>query len=160
MQIPIGMVVTSLNCITINSQYEISGLWYYKSLQVPSSLAEKKAILSDLLLGKCKQLKILGNFDQISQLVMQGDRFEDAETNDDTNEFYVKLMNRLEECAGLGIALDSIGSPQGTGITIDTICEFDITLDKLRELINSDSDFITLNINRDWDYFKSIGLRF
>lgn len=160
MQIPIGMVITSLNCITINSQYEISGLWYYKSLQVPSSLAEKKAMLSDLLLGKCKQLKILGNFDQISQLVMQGDRFEDAEINDDTKNFYVTLMNRLEDCVGLGIALDSIWSPQGTGIAIDTICEFNITLDALRELINSDSDFISLTIKSDWDYFRSIGLVF
>ena len=56
----------------------ISGLWYYKELYVPSTIKEKKKSVSDLKEKRCTAISIHGKFDQIKDILLQGDLFLDA----------------------------------------------------------------------------------
>lgn len=147
MQIPIGMVVTSVEKFS-NDKCQIFGFWYYKDLYVPATEAEKKRIFSDLIHNKCKQLKITGSLEQIGHMLLQSDRFQSADKN--ATRMYVTLMNKLEDEASISISFDDVMTPQGTGLSIDTVCEFDETVETIRAKIFAETDFIELEISNNW----------
>jgi len=152
MQIPIGMVVTSVKKFS-NGKCQLFGFWYYKDFYVPATLSEKKKIFSDLLLSKCKQLKVTGSFEQIGHLLLQADRFQSAD--EEATRLFVILINKLNDATSTSIAFDDVMTPQGTGLTLDTICEFDETVETIRAKIFAETDFIELEISSSWSFLTN-----
>ncbi len=151
MQIPIGMVVTSVEKLS-NGKCQLFGFWYYKDFYVPINLHEKKKIFSDLLFDKCKQLQITGSFEQIGYLLLQADRFKSAD--EEATRLFVTLITKIDDATSISIAFDDVMTPQGTGLSLDTICEFDETVETIRAKIFSETDFIELEIAASWSFFN------
>jgi two-component SAPR family response regulator len=151
MQIPIGMIITSVMHIN-ESKAQLFGFWYYKDLYVPQSQEEKQKVFSDLLFEKCKQLKIIGSLAQISDILMQADRFQSLD--EDANKLFTILIDKLEDSPNTSIAFDDVMNPKGTGLAIDTVCEFDETIDSIRNKIFANTDFIELQLSENWTFFN------
>ena len=81
MQLPIGILIYWVKKFEENHAV-ITGMWYYKELYVvPSTVEEKKKSGSDLKEKRCTAINIHGSWDQIIDILIQGDLFMDAIDN-------------------------------------------------------------------------------
>jgi len=74
MQLPIGILIYWVYRYQENHAV-ISGMWYYKEVYVPSTVEEKKKSILDLKEKRCTVINIHGKFDQITDILSQGDQF-------------------------------------------------------------------------------------
>lgn len=143
------MVVTAVDKFS-NGKCQLFGFWYYKDFYVPVTVSEKKRIFSDLLLNKCKQLKVKGSFEQIGHLLLQADRFQSAD--EEATRLFLLLITKLDDSTSTSIAFDDVMTPQGTGLSLDTVCDFDETVETIRAKIFAETDFIELEISPNWTF--------
>jgi len=153
MKVPLGMLITSATFIN-ESQSEIFGFWYYAEMYVPSSIDEKKRLFHDLMTGRSVQLMVRGSFQQVSELLLQTDTFDG--TNDKQIKHYTSLLKALRENPGRSVSFDDIMSPRGSGLSLDTVCEFDETIESIKSKIAAKKDEIILAISPGWSFNETI----
>jgi hypothetical protein len=74
MQLPIGLLIFGANKFEENHSV-ISGMWYNKEMYVLASVEEKKKSISDLKEKRCTVINVHGTFEQVKDILSQGDLF-------------------------------------------------------------------------------------
>ena len=106
--------------------------------------------------SRCLQLTITGSFQQILDLLLQSDRFNNGLKA--SIDHFNTLTNGLKQYAGQNISFEDIANPNGTGLSMDITCMFEETQQSLQKKINEVRDQIQLRIDPSWslrDDFKN-----
>lgn len=174
MQLPIGILIYWVKKFDEN-QASLTGMWYYKELYVPSTVEEKKKCVSDLKDKRCTAISILGTWDQIQDILIQGDLFmdlyidaeneismEDLFTDAVKNKFapFYKLINDIEDTPkDKAYLFDDVNNVKGTALTVDTEIEVDETMEYILEYLRKGKS-VAVNISKSWTLAGDIKKRF
>lgn len=149
MELPVGMLIYWAHRFEEDHAI-ISGMWYYQEMYVPSTVEEKKQSIVDLKAKRYTVLNIHGTFDQISDLLVQCDRFQKG--GDFEIEQFVKLKTELinspENKASI---FDEIQNIKGTSLMIDTVVEVEETIEDIQAQLNT-GNALTVNISENWSF--------
>ena len=153
MKLPIGLLVYWVHRVDEDSAIMLS-IWYYKEMYVPQSIEEKKHSIVDLKEKRCTVLNVSGSYDQIMDLIIQGDKFFNGETVEieKFEEFETALNNSPKEKPFL---FDNIYKIEGSALILDTIVEIDEDMDDIRAQIASGKTVI-VNISESWSFENDI----
>ena len=149
MQLPIGMLIYWVNKFEENHGV-ISGIWYYKELYVPSTVEEKKKSISDLKEKRCSIINIHGKFNQIINILSQGDLFMDAGENEISQ--LNNLINNIENSSkNQAYLFDEIFNAKGTALMVDTVIDVDETKENIQENLRK-GKVVDVNISKKWSF--------
>ena len=153
MQLPIGLLIYWVSKYEENKAI-ISGLWYYKEMYVPLTVYEKKRSLSDIKEKRCTGLNIFGTYDQIKDILIQGDLFVQAGNNEIS--MFNKLINDIETTSeDKAYLFDDVHKIKGTGLVVDTVIEVDETMEDIQEYLHK-GKIVTANISENWSFMGDL----
>jgi len=153
MKLPVGMLIYWV-CLLEEDTAMLMGLWYYKEMYVPSSIEEKKHSALDLKDKRCTALMVTGKFDQIMDLIGQGDLFQRG------NEFHISqytiLVEKIKKTAlNKPYLFDDIYHLQGTSLMIDTAFEIDETIEDIKQGLKIGNG-VFINISEYWSFANDL----
>lgn len=149
MQLPIGILIYWVKRFEENHAV-ISGMWYYEEMYVPSTIEEKKKSVSDLKEKRCTMINIQGKFDQIKDILSQGDRFITAGNSElsQFNGLLADIENLPEEKAYL---FDDVYNIKGTALMVDTVVEVDNTMENIQKYLRK-GKVVDVYISENWSF--------
>ena len=152
MQLPIGIIAYWANRLE-EDHAVISGMWYFQEMYVPSTKEEKLQSIADLKAKRCTVINIHGSFNQIVDLLSQGDRYINAQTHE-LKEFD-SLIKKIEVPSNKAFLFDDVYHPKGTALTIDTAIEVEETMDEVHANISFLKP-VDIYISKDWSLSREI----
>ena len=152
MKLPVGMLIYWAHRFS-DEHATLSGMWYYKEIYVPFTLEEKKQSINDLKNKRCIVLNISGTFNQILDILMQGDNIQDDGilNLDQFNKLQDELINSKDK----PIIFDDIYNVKGTSLSIDTSIEVDTDIEEIRANVKAGKPNHVF-ISEDWSFSKEI----
>lgn len=153
MEFPLGMLIYSAHRQS-DENAQIIGMWYYKEMLVPTSIAEKKQSLLDFKNKRCLFIDVVGSFSQICDLLMQTDKFHRGRDGD-INQF-AKLRDQLISSPTKPVLFDDLNNTQGKALSLDTICTVDETQEEILEQIYSPKKMVFVTISKEWSWLSDI----
>lgn len=149
MELPIGMLIYWAHRFE-EDHAVISGMWYYKEMYVPSSIEEKKNSVSDLKEKRCTVLNVNGQFDQIMDILIQCDRFQQAGPYE-ISQFNI-LQNEISNLPkNKAYLFHDINNLKGTSLMLDTVVEVDETLEDIMAKIKK-GKVVGVTISKNWSF--------
>ncbi len=152
MKLPIGILVYAIQKIN-SDDFCISAIWYYSEMDVPSTIEDKKRSVIDLKEKRCVVILILGSFDQIIDILSQGDSFFNGEIHE-VNKFK-EVINQIEMISSKAYLFDDVYHPKGTSLMIDTVIDVNESMDEVMQDLNA-SKGVTVTLNKDWSLTKDL----
>jgi hypothetical protein len=149
MQLPIGILIYWTKRIDENNSV-ISALWYYKELYVPSTIEEKKKSLHDLKEKRCTALSIHGKYEQIKDILSQGDRFIKA-GNRELSEYFSLLADIEELPKDKTYLFDDVYHIKGTALMVDSMIEIDENMEYIQDALKNGKG-VHVTISENWSF--------
>jgi hypothetical protein len=160
MELPVGMLIYWASRFE-DDHAVISGMWYYKEMVVPSTVAEKKQSVLDLKAKRCTVLNIHGTFDQVLDLLVQSDRFQKMEETEiqHFNKLTEEMLNPPDNKASI---FDEVYRLKGTSLMIDTVVDIDETIEDITAQHNA-GKAICVRLSEKWSFtgelVRSFGIK-
>lgn len=149
MQLPIGILIYWTKRFDENHAV-ISAMWYYKEMYVPSNLEEKKNSLKDLKEKRCTLLSIEGRYDQISDILLQGDLFIKAGRGELSK--YSDLLADIEQLPkDKSYLFDDVYNIKGTALMVDSMIEIDETMEDIQFALKNGKG-VHVKISENWSF--------
>jgi len=140
----------------VTEEYSILGLWHYKDYYLPYSREEKLELANDIKNNKCVILYVTGSLTQISDLLMQSDKYRNAGITE-LNGFN-ELIDKLKKLTPTKqIFFDDINNLKGTTFSIDTLCDIVNTMDDIQNQLKTKK--VMIEISKDWSWLKYLRVK-
>ena len=152
-QIPIGMLITEVIFLPDDSA-DLFGFWYYKEKTLPETREEMRLFWTDLGIGRCCKLRLIGSAKQIEDILLS------SEWNPSLKDTWIlgtkELVVQAKKHPTITIELDRVDKPKGIAIPMNLVIRAKEDLDSVLRKLRSGEDEITLEIAPDWDLSKEI----
>lgn len=157
MNLPIGILIFWVKRHKEN-QGIISGLWYYKEIGVPMSTEEKKSAIGDLKTGRCTLITILGRYEQILDIILQGDRYE--ATGKRELAAYQQFLDEFEALPEDKLYFfEDAQQIKGTSLLVDTVIEVEESMEEVKFKLKEGKG-VYVSISESWSLGGEISRTF
>lgn len=153
--LPLAMLATSV-AFRPDGTATLSGLWYFKNQELPSTQEGRKAIAADLAGDRCVRVDLVGTQRQIAELLMLAVA---AENEEDSMEAIARMRVLLEKLTSTPRGyhdFDNIHGPRGTVLPVDFPVRVDADFPSIKEKLFSHPDLIRLQLQAGWSLWNEI----
>jgi hypothetical protein len=151
--IPIGMLITEVTFLQDDSA-ELFGFWYYKERAIPETREERRLLMTDLGIGRCCKLRLIGSAKQIEDILLS------SEWNPSLTDIWIPSTKELvEQCKkhpAIPIELDRADKPKGIAIPMNLLVQLREEKRSIFQKLHSGDDDIALNISSNWNLEEDI----
>ena len=130
MELPIGMLIFKAQRFS-DSEASITGIWYFKEMYVPQTKEEKILSIEDLKRKRCTVLTLKGTFDQVCEIIMRSDAYQDG--NEREIDAYAEILNHLIDSIESPVVFDEIFAIKGTSLSLDITVSVEDTMPEIME---------------------------